>query len=230
MNIDNVNEEGIEIPKGSIIVAIFEHQEKLRQKYDVIERKNGMNIPEQPWHIDDSAVQYRIKDMFWRTTEEIAEAIDAAGSYFDNNVSMTWCDKWNEDAKLRHFFEELADALHFLTEASILANLDPTCLEIFISITAREGIPNFIKLNTTGIKSYCADFIYALGITANSLKNKPWKVTQMSTDVAVFLSLLEVAWIEFFNLWRQLGCSQVDMYKLYHRKMQVNTWRQNTQY
>ena len=69
-----------------------------------------------------------------------------------------------------------------------------------------------------------------MGIAANVLKNKPWKLTQMSTDIQKFKNKLIATWIEFAFLWQELGCAKEDVYTLYTKKHDVNVWRQNTNY
>ena len=89
MNIDHVSPD-VDIPEGVLINHIFDHQLRLMGKYHDIETKNGINYPEPPWHIDDSKVQQILKDMFWRTTEEIAEAIEVVPDLVGKNWKETW--------------------------------------------------------------------------------------------------------------------------------------------
>lgn len=228
MNIDHVNED-IKIPK-SIMISIFYHQMNLMEKYDIIEKKNGIIVPLSPWYIDDSAVQYRIKDMFWRFTEEIAEAMECISFSTEH---LKWKEVWDDDVNVRHFFEELADSFHFLMEASIIANLDMTDLqELMDKMICKEQNDNeaICTLTSHKIHELAADVIFQLGIVANTLKNKPWKSTQMPTDISKFKHIFVLSWIKYFSFWTFLGCSQSDIYELYHRKMRVNEFRQSSNY
>ena len=231
MNIDKVEVE-IETPDTwlKFFEAVFKRQDELRKRYDGIEAKNGVIIPKEPWHIDDRFVQFRIKDMFWRFTEEIMEAFENIDSVAISPLKCIhhWLHKWEEDPNIRHFFEELADALHFITEASLLANLEPKdIIKMTIPNTARVGITTN---NKDALSIAAFNSIYMLGLAANCLKQKPWKQTHMPTDQAKFNSYLVKAWVEFFRLFGMLGCDIGFIFQVYFKKSIVNTWRQNTKY
>jgi len=222
MNIEDVNQK-IKIPENPII-AIFDLQKELMKKYDQIEKINGFNIPEPPYNLDDSKVQARIKDMFWRTTEELAEAMETTPPFFQ---LTDWKKFWETDFCIRHFFEELADALHFLVEASIIAELNPeTEVAVLFEIVSLLDI----DISDLNLKILVSNVILSMGLAANILKNKPWKQTQMCTDVQKFKNKLIVVWVDFITLWQGLNCSQEDIYILYIKKHTVNVWRQDTNY
>lgn len=223
MNIDDVVKE-IEIPEGPIIVAIFNHHQKLMEKYDIIERKNGYYVPKPPHSLEDTKVQQRIKDMFWRVTEELAEAIETIPLEFK---LAGWVECWDTEPQVRHFFEELSDALHFLTEASILAGLNPMRI-VFSNLL--DSNARFRALSLPTVISRVTDIILNMGLTANTLKNKPWKLTQVSTDVAKFEDQLVEVWTSFIDLWNYLKCNQKHVYIFYAKKNLVNQWRQKTNY
>jgi len=223
MNIDDIRHEAIKIPGKDLFVNLFEHQHALMLKYEAIERKAGAIAPHAPWHIDDPKVQMRLKDMFWRVTEELAEAIE-------EEVNLVrWADKWDTNADVRHVFEELADALHFLAEASIIANIPPGWVE---SIARDVYAPKFeyrvvmpLELNIM-----CLEVIRELGLAANCLKNKPWKQTHMETDVSRFNERLCNAWRRMLYIFWRLGMIAQEVYVLYCRKLEVNKFRQETMY
>ncbi len=221
MNIDDVNQK-IETPEEPII-AIFKLQKKLMEKYHDIELKNGINYPDEPWNLDDKAVQYIIKDMFWRVTEELAEAVETIPPL---SQLSEWRKFWNTEVSVRHFFEELSDALHFLVEASIITGLNPK-----IEVRIHFKPPTAFNVNDdSGVRKHVAEIIFNMGLAANVFKNKPWKQTQISTDVQKFKNKLIDVWVDFITLWQKLGCSQEDIYILYVKKHDVNVWRQNTNY
>ena len=222
MNIEDI-EKKIEIPEEPLIV-IFEMQRGLMQTYDQIERQNEFHVPSLPYYIDDVKVQARIKDMFWRTTEELAEAIETIP---DLLWLSRWKEFWDAEVSIRHFFEELADALHFLVEASIIASLDPRT-EV---IPVFELRPVVFNINDdSNIEKLIANVIFSMGLAANVLKNKPWKQTHMPTDVEKFKNKLIKVWSDFGVLWQELQCSLEDVYVLYVKKHDVNKWRQETLY
>lgn len=224
MNIDDII-KNIEVPDIGMMPSIFQHQEELMKRYDEIERSNGLFIPDHTkFGIDHCLVQQRIKDMFWRMTEELAEAVECLP------IPMDWIKQWNQNSNVRHFFEELADALHFLVEASIISQL---CPSIIIPLTALLHSNKTKNLNTqfaNDTRFSCAKVIFAAGSAANCLKNKPWKQTQMPTDVMNFHNQLIATWGSFFRLFAYLGCDEKWVYVLYAKKNLVNKWRQETNY
>ena len=224
MNIDDVTDQ-VEIP-GNPVIRIFALQRVLQSKYHHIEVANGINYPLAPWNIDDSAVQYILKDIFWRTTEELCEAMEVIPSDSD---FANWKARWGVNSDLRHFFEELADALHFLVEASIIAEMNENEIEIAICPILDEPVV-FNCNDDFDARLLVAEVIFSLGLAANTLKNKPWKQTQMPTDKDRFQAKLLTAWQDFATMWNEMGFSLADIFILYTRKHTVNTWRQETNY
>lgn len=228
INIDDVTKR-IKVPKGPILITIFNHQKELMKKYDEIETSNGYEIPKPPYSIEDTKVQQRIKDMFWRMTEELSEAVET----FPGQIELlNWKEYWATSTDIRHFFEELADALHFLVEASIIARVNPYTIQLKFS-SELNNIP------PSGFSPYeireavivkISDTIFHMGYAANTLKNKPWKLTQMSTDITKFKKQLIQAWEMFILMWRYLSCDEKQIYLFYIKKNLVNKWRQETNY
>lgn len=228
MNIDDF--KNVELPAdGNTIQAIFDKQEFLIAKYEPMEARNGAIVPERPWHIDDKFVQMRIKDMFWRFTEEICEAIE-----FDETTNLnSWKTRWDHDHHLRHFFEEMVDALHFLVEASIIAGLEVASIrDLYSMVLQSNGLkdPASVAMPTSQLRARCMALIKPMGLAANCLKNKPWKNTHMATDQAKFKSLMYDIWQEYFMLMADLGMGPNDLYVLYVKKNEVNKFRQNSNY
>lgn len=223
MNIDDVIGK-IEVPEGPIMVTIFSHQKKLMEKYDIIERKNNYYVPDPPYSLDDTKVQQRIKDLFWRVTEELAEAIETIPPEFQLSE---WTQFWDTKPTVRHFFEELADALHFLVEASILANLDPKKIELDRLSHSGRSLSEFCHKE---VINRTTKVIFKMGFAANTFKNKAWKLTQMPTDIAKFRGQLITVWLFFIELWWYLNCTQKQVYVFYAKKNLVNQWRQETNY
>lgn len=218
MNIDDVKKvDGVESVEDSI-KGIFSKQEALMQKYGPIERSNGTDVPEPPYHLDDRKVQVRLKDMFWRTTEEIAEALECMP---EKQYLASWSYWWEKKSDLRHFYEEIIDALHFLVEASIISNMSVKDV-----LSAIRGV----KCSGNSVTHTVMSFIEYMGLAANCLKNKPWKQTMMATDQKNYKAKLQLAWGHFWSLLDSLGLDYNDVYVLYVKKNKVNQFRQRSNY
>lgn len=242
MNIDDVKRDEIQIPQRDMVMfTIFDKQRQLFEKYFEIERRNGFykpevkfdgeNIPQVRPAIDDAQFQHWLKDMFWRVTEEIAEALEPIITC--TGITMRWKAQWGSYAHIRHFFEELADALHFLTEASLIVGIRPLEVEHVwreVQIEVERHMVGYEYISTLVIQQRAIRVIVSMGLAANCLKNKPWKLTQMETDEAKFKVLLGEAWKAFAALMASCFCGLDDTYVLYFQKHQVNLFRQNTQY
>lgn len=108
----------VELPDSDLLKAIFARQQELIEKYHDIEKSRGAIVVEEDRFgaIDSRFVQWRIKDLAYRTVEELAEATNCL-------KNKPW--KQSEVATDRvHFYEELADAFHFFIELCITAGLD----------------------------------------------------------------------------------------------------------
>ena len=116
MNINDVSEDEIQVD-GDLLTAIFARQRELMEKYHPIEQANGLLIsPDVPVNLDDAKGQQRLKDFAWRITEEIGEAMNCLKNK-----------PWKQTQMLTdqdHYFEELADAFHFIIELFILSGID----------------------------------------------------------------------------------------------------------
>ena len=197
MNINDVTEEiAMPVKAGDAWREIFKKQMSLAEKYKDIENMGDL-LDTLDNNINTAKGQKWIKDFAWRTTEELAEAYEAL-------------EGGHED----HFKEELIDALHFLTEMTIIAgyvNFKPTSFA-----------------STTKVGPW--DVIYQLGLMCNTLKNKPWKQTQMLTDRNVFQKHLNLAWNNMYTLLRQEVGDYKEIFKYYFKKHKVNEFRQRSKY
>lgn len=227
MNIDDVTKESIELPKGSFFSALFKHQHELAVRYEPIELRNGFWHPGKRMpHIDEAKFQAWLKDYFWRTTEELAEAYECLDLMCDGEL-VDWRSQWEKSSNLRHFFEELADSLHFILEASIYAGLTPDAID---AIWAKAKACLIEPIRDPHVSLMMQSIIMRMGLAANCLKNKPWKETQMATDAERFKEKLLGVWGPIAQMWLYLGCSIEDVYVLYMRKNVVNHFRQNSKY
>jgi len=203
MNINDIKDTE-EIPKN-IWEAIFKKQLEVARKYQDIE---GMgDLLDRDDNIQTSNGQKWIKDFAWRTTEELAEAYEAVYQINGDTNAETY------QELLKHFKEELIDALHFLVEMTIIANhvnFKPHVVE--------DEYPNPWKV------------VYELGLMCNTLKNKPWKQSQMLTDQTQFTKHLNNAWTNFYALLRKEVGSDEDIYNFYFKKNEVNKFRIRSKY
>lgn len=107
----------VEIPEGDLLEQIFTQQLKLMMDYEHIERDRGFITipPGQFGDLDHRFVQFRIKDVTSRAVEELYEAMNCL-------KNKPW--KQSEvPTDATHYYEELADAVHFLVEMFITSGL-----------------------------------------------------------------------------------------------------------
>ncbi|MGL4253980.1 MAG: dUTP diphosphatase [Fusobacteriaceae bacterium] len=216
MNITHAKEEVI---VGDFMEAIFARQSELMEKYHHIEAKSGlMQTEDCPVNINDKRGQARLKDFAWRITEELGEALD---TYYEHNST-------NDNL---HFQEELVDALHFFTEFTILTGITPCDIvgEIPEDKDYLETIFNLVP-QPFSVEHAVSQFIRQLAMTCNTLKNKPWKQTQMITDKREFKFRLVSAWLTYVGVLKASGLDAEKTTALYLKKSQVNKFRQRTNY
>ena len=200
----------------NVIKAIFDKQWELAQKYRNIEDMGDLLSPKSlTQNIHTANGQKWIKDFAWRVTEEIAESEEAM-----EMLSTDLPSKDNDDIYL-HRMEELADALHFLTELTLIAGYDWKAIEKNV-------------LDNINEESDAWNVVYQLGLMCNCLKNKPWKQTEMLTDRKKFEGYLFGAWIEFLRYFETNLSDDADLfyelYNLYFKKNQVNHFRIRSKY
>jgi hypothetical protein len=220
MNVDDT--EAPEVT-GDRLVMIFDRQRELHEKYVPIERQNGIGLAILPdrFSIDDARCQYVLKDYAWRVTEELTEATEV------------------REHKI-HQWEEGIDGLHFYVEMILLAGISPDDMMtaagfdldghddmLFTSWSQvlEENHPNLLSYQTAAYR-----MIEYVGRAMNCLKNKPWKQTQMETDVARFEKNLCHAFRKWMIFAVALGMKDEDIFNLYFRKSEVNKFRQRSEY
>ena len=205
MNINDIEE--VETFPENIWEEIFKKQWDLATKYKDIEGMGDLLITLSD-NVNTSKGQKWIKDFAWRVTEELTEADEAHNLYFK-------CVDPEESTNLhKHYIEELIDALHFLTELTLIAGYDHNFI---------LGMDALKEEQKTLYNSY--DVIYALGLMCNCLKNKPWKQTQMLTDIPKFETYLKEAWSCMILLFYKAGLDGNDIYSYYFKKNSVNKFR-----
>ena len=226
MNITHAVKEEV---SGDKLVAIFERQHELMVKYHDIELRSGlMQTEDCPVNLDDKRGQARLKDFAWRITEEVGEALDSLHS-------------GDKD----HYYEELIDGLHFLTEMSCLTGITPSgifrnvferepapgedMLETFVTRSQQQTVKFDVNPNPSDIAFKVMNLVEALGMTCNCLKNKPWKQSNMVTDRNAFYQNFSIVWKVYIALL-SLELSADEIVDVYLRKSQVNKFRQRSNY
>lgn len=203
------------------LTKIFDKQRSLMKKYEIIESDNGLlQTNKVPVAIDTREGQARLKDFCWRITEEMAEALHAL-----------------ENETHEAFMEEIADVLHFLTEFSILSNLEPWTLAVderksaetdTLDILFEDHIDYYHRKEL--LHKLALDFIKDLGMTANCLKNKPWKRSFKDTDLDKYFVYLEWTWRSFIKFAAAAGFDSRLLHEAYFNKNAINQHRQATGY
>lgn len=231
--VDNLNVQDFESKaptSGDRLIEIFQKQRKLMEKYEDIEAKNGLlQTHDIPVNLHDRMGQARLKDFSWRVTEELAEAMEAYEIHPD---------------LIDHVHEEVADALHFLTELTILSGVTPQ--QVYTGILdgskaagSQDMLGEIFHLLSNGralggkpmsLDKAMSRTVTSLGLMCNTLKNKPWKNTHMITDENLFRKNLFYAWENFFFLCISYGITAERLDDLYFRKNQVNQFRQKSNY
>lgn len=234
MNIDDAQPRNVSFATNELYWRdIFDGQKALIEKYEPIEKANGIVIPD-TYDLNDRRTQQRLKDFFWRATEEVCEALEKPVSLYQ------WRTRWKNDDGVRHIFEELADVLHFMVEATIISGLPPLgdgliplsvwvdwlwdgCnAELFSDV---EHTPAWLEFEVS-----CYRIVGNLGLAANCLKNKPWKQTHMETDKDQYFSHFARAWQALLSVLKSLHLDVKDIHNLYFQKNHVNQFRQASKY
>lgn len=107
----------VKVPEGDLLEGIFEAQKGLIATYHDIEKSRGaLVIDPKDWGtLDHRFTQWRIKDLAYRTVEELSEATNCL-------KAKPW--KQSEvPTDINHYYEELADALHFFVELLLTSGL-----------------------------------------------------------------------------------------------------------
>ncbi len=216
---------------GDKLDAIFKRQRELMEKYHQIEKDNGLLQTEDvPVNIHHRMGQARLKDFAWRTTEELGEAIDAMDKYY------------GQIHPIDHCYEELADALHFLTEFSILADISAKDVVMLLELSDNwphdnDKLETLFQLNpvdhedpTTNIWDQVGVFVEKMGMACNCFKNKPWKKTEMMTDKKEFIYHVVQSWLAFIGICKVVGLTPETLTEYYFGKSEVNKFRQRSNY
>lgn len=214
MNVTDIKD--ISKTPDNIWKEIFNKQWELALKYSEIEEMGNL-LQTLETNIDTAFGQAFIKDFAWRTTEELAEATEAYQSIKTDDLDVYYLEEhFAETEHSMHYLEELIDALHFLTELTLIAGFNYEIVKAYESPSKGPSTP--------------WDIVYNLGLMCNCLKNKPWKQTQMLTDRVKFEQYLKISWAHLVRILFQNNLTTKDIYNLYFKKQEVNKFRIRSKY
>lgn len=80
------------------------------------------------------------------------------------------------------------------------------------------------------MKQYLWDITYNLQIVRNTLKNKPWKQTEMMTDVIQYEEYMKRTTLSLFKFLYFTGFTKESLYLIYYKKNKVNQFRIKSKY
>ena len=190
---------------------IFNSQRELMKKYHPIEMSLGIrHTAECPLDLTTRRGQATARDFCWRITEEITEAVE--------------CARDKDTCKHPEVIEELSDALHFLVELAILSNIAPK--DIFPGSNEDllvQGLKQCIW--TEGFEQTAYETIHQLGVAANLLKGRAWKLQFDPPNEKQFQIKVIRAFGCLFFMFVEAKCSVKDVHEAYHNKHSINVER-----
>ena len=80
------------------------------------------------------------------------------------------------------------------------------------------------------MKQFLWDITYHLQIARNTLKNKPWKQTEMMTDLQQYENAQREATAALFKFLYFAGFTKESLYVIYYKKNKINQWRIKSKY
>ena len=130
MNVDHVKDE-IKV-EGDMLEAIFEYQRIVKERFDEVEKRNGLYVPDKI-NIDSPKDQDYLKGLMYRVVTELVEATECLKNKpWKTTHVMT---------DVTHLKEELADALHFFVEFCIVIGMDAK--ELFAYYMKKNKVNNW---------------------------------------------------------------------------------------
>lgn len=107
------------------------------------------------------------------------------------------------------------------------------CFTIIGSEKADAFLMGGRKLSTEidgWVKKYLWDITYHLQLSRNALKNKPWKQTQVLTDMGTYENTLKNVAIAMFKFMYFVGLEPAHIYEIYYKKNLINQFRIKSKY
>jgi dimeric dUTPase (all-alpha-NTP-PPase superfamily) len=202
VNVSDINqfEKERKLVNKNVLQQIFDKQKELLIKYRDIEK-----IPH-VLNINSAEHQKLLKEFTFRGIEELAEAYEAT-----------------EEHNIEHFIEEISDAIHFFTEVMIMAQIEPEKLTNIDDYTSHE-----LALANLEPKLWIVS--YHFSIACNVLKSKPWKVSQVITDIDKYKKRMITAYNQFMWILNLIGFGSEDILRIYLNKNSVNNFRIRSRY
>jgi hypothetical protein len=205
MNVKDIIAPSAPSTAGDIAQEILDRQEMLENHYWKLEGR-----PSLVQGCETRDAQVWIKDFLWRITEELGETLEARDEAIVNFTE-------NYD-KIR---EELADTLHFIAGLSIISDTTTEFIRAFI---------DYYKTPANYSQPEVA-MIMRLGQVGNTLKMKPWKQTDVPTDVPRFRRAMYDMLRAFLDVTNHIGVMDMaQVFDFYWRKSEVNLFRIRSKY
>ena len=289
MDIRDIKEEPEIVENGKFLEKIYELQKVLLDHYIGIE-----GLPQYPVDVNTKSSQVLLKDFTGRVTEELAEGYESHILVHEMiqkvGMNLDLMDTETYDQMISHLQnlnEEQADAIHFMVELLIYANIQPEDIKSWVIKKWKETYP----ISYTQVDTKCQDIIhlsmqlgmldirdyyendlnsqkvylldeslteeqiqylpggrvyswdlvdnsrkvlwdvtYALNISRNCLKNKPWKQSGVMTNESLYQSKLVEAFVYMMGYYALLGMDSSQIYYLYFKKNKVNQFRIASKY
>lgn len=141
MDSRDIKKEPDAVLDNSYLEHIYEMQKNLLKGYIDIE-----GLPQYPININTKKNQILIKDFVGRVIEELAESYESLvfiSEAMEESLYLTSCDDYRKTLvsicnHLQNTNEELADALHFMVELLIYANIQPEDIDRYLNKVLRN--------------------------------------------------------------------------------------------
>jgi dimeric dUTPase (all-alpha-NTP-PPase superfamily) len=174
------------------ITNIFAKQRELMTNLEPIEKELGYSIKPVPLDFNLREHQDWFRLYSWYAVEELVEAMDAC----------------REDQG-----EELADALHFVVELALLADISPLNIMLASKNAEIEAFPPPASI---------VQVIYNIGLANNYLKAKHWKKNPAPPDLRKLSKHITAALMALLKLFEVRGLNAETEY---FKKHEVNNQR-----
>lgn len=195
------------------LVEVFNRQRVLMDNFHKVEMTNRAELRNSPTlekhQLETVFGQLRVKEYAWRITEEIGEAL--------------------AEKDLDKYYEEIADAFHFLIEMYLLVGIrpqdfdrTPTADGLSTAYFLVEQIEEESRDNLTSSWEYWMFFIKDLAQTMNLLKNRPWRVRFTNLDYVVFEEKMLATFYSFTRACMMTGVNRDILFENYMKKNKTN--------
>lgn len=156
--------------------------------------------------IDVSSDQQQLRAMAWNIVEEGGEVMEVLAT----------------TEHQEHIIDELSDMVSFYFELLIMSNLKYDELNFKSWMGEKKGFEE-INLNFS-------EFVSALSISINTLKNRYWRQSHLLTDPRMYKKRLLISIERFMKFVSSLGISSGELFGGYIRKYRVNKFRIESKY